>query len=427
MVARRSTQAATIRTDRTERTERTDRTERTATRWPSYIATLSRDGRTLDTRRVRCRLVLVLLSLAACYTPSLRPGNPCDEQHRCPMPLVCVVDTCELTASLPSDSPDAAADAMVSTVPDAVSDSVLVADCTVTGPEICGDGIDQDCRDGDAACEPNDTPAGAIDVTGGATVAADLLRAHDDLANAGCNDDGGNDVFYQVVLVNPEVYYFDTFGSSFDTSIRVFPGVPCSTVAGASNPVCDDDECGGNASQLALQLPAGASCVVVDKNEDAGVDPDQGALQLHVVPGGRTGMPLPRGVATQFGDTCQGVNTMEPPRMLGSCQGAAQLARDLAYFFNACPDHPAVIDASTCANPARTHYDTELYIRSVAGVDLDCEDDDHTCGARPDRMDGQPDGSILTAVATRTTGLHWLVVDGFAQACGRYQLDTNLR
>lgn len=381
---------------------------------------------------MRCRVVLVLLSLAACYTPSLRPGNPCDEQHRCPMPLVCVVDTCEPTGSLPSDSPDAAREASSDAAGDAASDAGdagdagIVADCVATGPDICGDGIDQDCRGGDAVCEPNDTPAGAIDVTGGATVAADLLRAHDDLSNAGCNTDGGNDVFYQVVLVNPEVYYFDTFGSSFDTSIRVFPGVACSAVAGAANPVCDDDECGGNSSQLALQLPAGASCVVVDKNQNAGLDPDQGALQLHVVPGGRTGMALPRGVQTLFGDTCQGINAMEPPRGLGGCQ-PAQLAPDLAYFFNACPNQPALVDASTCTNPGRTHFDTELYIRSVAGVDLDCEDDDQTCGVRPDRADGHPDGSILTAVATRSVGLHWLVVDGFEGACGRYQLNTNYR
>jgi len=340
------------------------------------------------------------------------------------MPLVCVVNACEPTGSLPIDLPDAApaADA----APDAVPDAVIVAGCIATGPDICGDGIDQDCRDGDAVCEPNDTPAGAIDVTGGATVTADLLRAHDDLSNAGCNNDGGNDVFYQVVLAGPEVYYFDTFGSTFDTSVRVFPGVPCSAVATASNPACDDDECGGNSSKLALQLPAGASCVVVDKNLNAGLEPLKGAMQLHVVAGGRTGMALPRRVQTLFGDTCQGVNAMEPPQALGGCQ-PAQHAPDLAYYFNACPNQPALIDASTCANPARTHFDTELYIRSAAGVDLACEDDDQTCGLRPDRADGHPDGSILSAVATRSVGLHWLVVDGFAGACGRYQLDTNYR
>jgi len=39
-----------------------------------------------------------------------------------------------------------------------------------------------------------------------------------------------------------------------------------------------------------------------------------------------------------------------------------------------------------------------------------------------------PDGSSLSNITARTTGLFWLVVDGFDSAsCGGYQLDTNLR
>lgn len=380
---------------------------------------------------MQCRVVLLLLLLDACYSPLPQLGNPCDEQHPCPMPLVCAVGrvaldpqpTCQQTASLPDATPDAAPD----------------AGCVPTA-EICGDGIDQDCRDGDLACEVNDKPADAIDVTGGGAFMADLLRAHDDLSNAGCNGDGGNDVFYQVMLGNPEVYYFDTFGSSFDTSIRVFPGVPCTSVAGASDPACDDDACGGDASQLALELPAGASCVVVDKNENASVEVDQGALQLHVVPGGRTGMELPRGVATLSGDTCHGVDASHPQRThkVGDdddCAAPGSATPDLAYFFTACPGQPTLIDASTCADPTKTHFDTVLYIHPVGGDYLACEDDDHhhICGPRPDRPDQAPDGSILTAVAIQTAGLYWLVVDGsnpsngIALQCGPYQLDTNYR
>ena len=310
-----------------------------------------------------------------------------------------------------TDATDAALDAMI-------------AGCVPTGAEICGDGIDQDCSGEDQACEVNDRPDGAIDITAGGTFTADLLHARDDLANTGCNLDGGNDVFYQIDLAAPEVYYFDTFTSPFDTSLRVFPGTPCTAVTGAIEAVCDNDECESLQSQLATPLPVGTSCVVVDKNYNNGQDSDLGAFQLHVVRGGRTGTALPRGMNTLTGDTCTGQNTSEPPA--GVCEGV-QNAKDLAFFFLACPNTPAVVDASTCVNVNNTHFDTELYISSVGGQSLACANDSASCKVRPDRPKDPPDGSVLTAVTTTEPGLHWLVVDGYSAACGRYQLDTNYR
>jgi hypothetical protein len=130
-------------------------------------------------------------------------------------------------------------------------------------------------------------------------------------------------------------------------------------------------------------------------------------------------------MATQTGDTCTGTNVSEPPK-LNDCV-TNQKAKDLAYFFTACPGQTALVDASTCTNPANTHFDTMVYVRPVGGNDLACVDDSGTCMARPDRGDGHPDGSILTGVPAKGPGLFWLVVDGFAGACGTYQLDTNLR
>ena len=355
---------------------------------------------------------LVLMVVAACYSPTLRPGSPCDEVHSCAPPLLCTLGTCETLA--------AESDAHVVAAPDAA--------CVPTGPEICGDGIDQDCSGSDAPCVANDRPGGAIDVTAGGTFGADLLLARDDLANNGCNRDGGNDVFYDITLAAPQVYYFDTFSSGFDTSLRVFPGLACSAVTSAMTPAgCNDDACGTAESQLAAALPAGTSCLVVDKNFNNGLDPDKGTFALHVVPGGRTGTALPAGTAMLTGDTCVVTDVWQADT---GC-GVQAMAKDVAYYFLACPAKVTHVDASTCKNPANTHFDTVVYVRSPSGPDLACQDDilnTALCAPRPDRPDGQPDGSIVSDVRVTGPGLFWVVVDGYnMSACGGYQLDTTLR
>jgi len=288
------------------------------------------------------------------------------------------------------------------------------------------DGIDQDCDGADPVCVTNDRPADAVDITAGGMFTADLLRARDDLGSKGCGTDGGNEVFYQITLTAPQVYYLDTFTSGFDTSVRAFRGTTCAAVTSAMIPQnCSDDACGTGESQLAAALPVGTSCIVVDKNYNAGKDPTKGVFQLHVVPGRRTGTQLASGVATAMGDTCGSTNVWEPTNPMDCNRGRG---KDLAYFFTVCPGQTAHLDASTCSNPAMTHFDTEVYVRPVGASDVVCVDDSNTCAARPDRIDGQPDGSILTDVQVKGPGLFWLVVDGFdATECGGYQLDTNLR
>jgi len=357
---------------------------------------------------VRSFLVPTLALWAACYAPKVKPGSPCDDDHPCPRSLICTQGSCELSEA---DGPPA--------------DSAPPDGCVPTGEDICGDGIDQDCSGSDAVCAANDMPVGAIDVTAGGTFTADLLLAHDDLASKGCGGDGGREVFYEITLAAPQAYYLDTFGAGFDTSVRVFGGTACAAVGSTQGPqACNDDACGTGESQLAVALPAGTSCLVVDKNEKGGQQPTRGTFQLHVAPGGRTGTQLSPGISTQTGDTCGATNVWEPTDPAACNQGHA---KDLAYFFTVCPGQTAHLDASTCSNVAATHFDTELYVRPVGKADLVCVDDTNTCTARPDRSDGHPDGSILTNVPAKGPGLFWLVVDGYdTSACGGFQLDANL-
>lgn len=333
-----------------------------------------------------------LVLAGACYAPHPQPGSPCQDDN-CPTPLVCstVTQTCELPGGI-----------------DAAVVHPVEAGCMPTG-EICGDGIDQDCDGVDPNCATNDGPGNPIDVTAGGAFTANAMIARDDVRPFGCGGDGGRDLFYKVVLQAPQVYYLDTFGSSFDSVVRVF-AKPCAMVGdGADARACVDDACGLAQSQVAVSLPAGESCIVVDQRTG---DEANGTLALRVTKGGRDGEALPRGVSTHTGDTCDAKNVEDPVDQ--NCDGPGQDGKDVAYFFAACPGEVLHLDADTCNGT--TDFDSVLYVRRVAGMQIGCDDD--TCGNR----------ARLENVTISNSLLYWLIVDGFDPgSCGPYQLDSDLR
>lgn len=344
--------------------------------------------------------------MVGCYAPTAQPGSPCDDLHPCPSPLVCAASgTCE------RDDVDAAAplaDDAPAPSPDGCTPSF----------DVCGDGLDQDCDGEDPACVANDLADAPVDVTAGGTFGADLLHARDDAPQTACAGAGGRDVFFTVTLTARQVYYFDTFGADFDTTIRVYPGRAC-TALGNGTPACSDDACSGAQSQLAVSLPSGTSCVIVDQ----GVAATTGTLALRVVPGGRDGLPVQ---ATVSGDTCTSTNVWEPTN---TCADAgATGAKDLGYFFTACPNQTRTVNTRTCAAATDYTFDTVLYIRKAGeAADITCVDDSPACPARPTRPD-HVDGSILEGVQVQGPGLAWIVVDGYhSGACGAFTLTNMLQ
>lgn len=264
----------------------------------------------------------------------------------------------------------------------------------------------------DPACAANDVAAGAVDVTAGGVFPGNALLANDDVSGA-CGGAGGRDLFYEVALAAPQVYMFDTFGASFDTVIRVYPKACGLVGAGAGTATCIDDACSGTKSQVAVSLPAGKSCIVIDQKSEAELT---GSVALRVVKGGRDARPLAPGAQVTTGDTCGSTNTIDPLNQ--NCDEPGEDGKDHAYFFTTCPGQTLKLDADMCPEP---DWDAVLHVRRhVDNAQVGCNDD--ACG----------NGPRITNVSLTTAGaiggLYYLFVDGWtANDCGAYSLDTNLR
>ena len=273
--------------------------------------------------------------------------------------------------------------------------------------ETCGDGIDQDCTGADIACPVNDRPTAPVDITNGGVFTVDLTAASNDQDNNGisCGVAGGRDVYYRFTLPAAEVVYVDTFGSSFDSVVRIYPGL-CTAVPAA--PTCFDDQCGGRQTQGAVALAAGSYCLVVDQYSSAQTT---GALVLTFTRGGRTGTAISAASGSQTATSCSGTNGS-----LSTCQ-VTSTAPDAGYFFLGCPAVTKVVGANTCTGTA---FDSVVYLRKAgAAGDLACSDDVVGCG-------GGLQSSSFTAASAVGAGLFWLIVDGYQAQCGPFTLNYTI-
>lgn len=294
---------------------------------------------------------------------------------------------------------------------DAATDSSPLVDSAIDGAP----GVDA-CST--CIAPANDLPGGAIDITAGGDFTADLTYAHDDAAKPAtggtfCGNAGGLDVFYEVVLNADAVYYFDTFGSDFDTVIRVIHGA-CVGGTAPNGTSCRNDACGTTQTQYATQLNAGTDCIIID-----GLDGTQTghSLKLHVEPGGRAGTRVSTSTVpaapTFMGTTVGGANLS-----MASC--SMYNSPDEAYYLTACPGQSIAVKATTCnATTAAAPWDTAVSASGPAG-ELACTDDDGTnCSLN---------GGLSTISFTATDAhLFWIVVDaGNNNTSGPYELDVSL-
>lgn len=260
--------------------------------------------------------------------------------------------------------------------------------------ELCGNGTDEDCNGADAACPVNDSAASAIDISAGGTFNADLTAAHDDNFASGtaCGNMGGRDVFYQFTLGAEEVVYWDTFGSNFDTVVRVFAGA-CTGIGATQG--CTDDQCSTQQTQGALDLLAGTYCLVVDQYSSS---TSGGMSTLSFKRGARSGLPIAAASGSQTGTTAGRTN-----QSISGCEPQTTQP-DVAYFFLSCPGRTYTVGANTCTGTA---FDTIIYLRSGKANtgDVACSDDVSGCG------NGLQ--SRFTGATVSGANLQWMIVDGF--------------
>jgi hypothetical protein len=348
-------------------------------------------------------------------------GTTCDDMTS---------DTVEICNGLDDDCQNGADD----TFPVGQACSVGVGACATTGmricdaamsgttctamsgaptAETCGNSIDEDCSGADITCPGNDMPAGAINISAGGTWNVDVSAAHDDnyapsTASMPCGNMGGRDAFFQFSLPAEEVVYYDTYGSNFDTVVRIFAG-NCTSLGATL--VCSDDSCNGTRSIGAVDLTAGTYCMVVDQYSS---NTTGGMATLTFRRGGRPGVPLPAASGTVTGST-----TGKSNLSVASCESNTNQP-DVGHFFLTCPSFTYTIDASTCTN---TSFDSVLYLKtgSATSADVACSDDVSGCGANNFQ-------SRITGAAVVGGNVHWIIVDGFGSSGnGSYSLTYSIQ
>jgi hypothetical protein len=338
---------------------------------------------------------LFVALLLGCYSARPPAGAPCASGGSCPAGLVCspATQTCEGSAIQLADA--------------------MPGEACIPSPEICGDGIDQDCDGSDPACPSNDVASGAIDVTMGGTFTADLEYAHDDASGSGmfCGGSGGRDVFYKVKIGGPETYYLDTFDSDFDTVIRVYHG-NCVDGQAPGNTTCHDDSCSTPQTQGIWNLGFGTSCIEIDQASSAVT---AGSLTLHVEPGHRDGTGITLGKEVD-GDTSS--DDDDQSTAVASLACSAEPAPDDDYYFSLCPGSDATLTATTCGGSAGSGsaFVSEVYVVGPSGQ-LACAE------CNPAAESGDPATAHVVG-----PHMYWIVVDGVASgADGAYQLDTTIQ
>ncbi|HEX5063359.1 MAG TPA: MopE-related protein, partial [Kofleriaceae bacterium] len=286
--------------------------------------------------------------------------------------------------------------------------TVCNASAGAPSAETCGNAIDEDCNGADAVCPGNDSAAGAFDISAGGTFTVDLTAAHDDnwaasTATLDCGDQGGRDAFYQFTLPAEEVVYYDSFGSNFDTVIRIYAGA-CTSLGAVK--ACADDACSTTRSQGALDLLAGTYCLVLDQFSSTTT---AGSASLTFKRGGRSGVGIATASGSQTGTTTGKTNVS-----IAGCE-ANSAQPDVGYFFLSCPSHTYTVSASTCSGTA---FDSVIYLRSGAATtgDVACSDDESGCGTSGFQ-------SRFTGATVTGANINWLIVDGFGQTGnGNYTL-----
>ena len=267
------------------------------------------------------------------------------------------------------------------------------------------------------AGETSDNPI-ALAAVPNFTTTVNTSTYRNDIAGP-CACTSGNDVFYRFTVAagTEELFYADTIGSAFDTSLFLQTAPAAGTGAGTNlassgltnGSTCNDDTgltgCAtGTQSQVLARLGPGNYYLVL-----SGCTAGNASLRVQRLPiGNGTLTPLARGASTPSG------TTSGTGRLNVTCGGStnAGAGPENTYYWYTCQGAAAgSFTASTCG---RATWDTTLDQRSAGRATVStCNDD--SCGTQ----------SSLTAAIPAGPGLHTFYVDGYAAGAGAYTVSIS--
>ena len=278
--------------------------------------------------------------------------------------------------------------------------------------ETCGNGCDDDCNgvDDDGCTGPpaNDTCSSPTDISaGGSFTGSTSLATNDGFGVGGCYG-YGPDVYFTFTLTTASDVFISTWGSSFDTTIRV--GSTCD----GADIACEDDvdTFGSGLYQQHVQidvLPAGTYYIALDgfRSTDHGDYRLDFYSSLGTAPGNRCSDPRPLDDNPETGVTSSMLDNFS-----NSCGGAGS-----DHVFYVYVDATTAGSLSTCNGT--TDYDTVLAVRDVCDdvtTEIACNDNGTGC------MLTTPGASSISR--TYTPGLYYVIIDSASTGGGNYQIDN---
>jgi cysteine-rich repeat protein len=285
-------------------------------------------------------------------------------------------------------------------------------DCCASS-ETCGNGCDDDCNglDDDGCTGPpaNDTCSSPLDISAGGSFTGNTdLATNDSAGTSGCIG-YGPDVYFTFTLTSPSDVFISTWGSSYDTVLRV------SSTCDGSDLVCEDDTntFGSGMWQEDVKLnvlPAGTYYIALDgfysySHGDYRLD---FYTSIGTAPGNRCSDPLPLNSPSESGTTSSMLDNFT-----SSCGGGT--GSDHVYFLYV--DATTTGSLTTCNSP--TDYDTVLAVRDVCNdvtTEIACNDSAPVC------MVTTPGAATISR--SWTPGLYYVVIDSASTGGGHYQIDA---
>ncbi|MCC7540990.1 MAG: hypothetical protein IT379_32525, partial [Deltaproteobacteria bacterium] len=249
--------------------------------------------------------------------------------------------------------------------------------------EVCGNACDDD-GDGlrDELC--NDLCASAVALTpasGGTTMGTTDGAAREVMDCQAATGTPGGEVWYSITVAVRSLVYFDTFGTTYDTTLSLRPACDGAQIA------CEDDDCGTLQEQLVAIVAPGTYFLAVQARRLPGVGPFNLRWQSFAVPDNGTPTRI-TGNGTVTGTTAGTASSWL------SCDGTGV---ESFHYLTVCPSTTRTLTASTCASAST--FDTVVSIAN--GAVVACDDD--TCGLRS------------TAIGTVTgPGAYQVIVDSFS-------------